>query len=92
MSTDLYVDKVLKWREQTLREKEEGVVVPYWKSISTAARNAAPTHCGPHGSYPLGPGCAHVASARHLADTGHGSPNKQCIESYAARHGCGGSS
>jgi hypothetical protein len=95
MSSELYVDKVLKWREQTTEEAtNKDRVVPYWKSISTAQRNAAPTHCGPHGSYPLGPGCAHVVSARHLAKTGHGdnpSGILSCVNSYASRHGCGSS-
>jgi hypothetical protein len=63
----------------------------YWKSMSQKERDAAPTHCGPDGSYPLGPGCAHVAAARHLAKTGHGAnPAKilRCVESYASKHGC----
>jgi hypothetical protein len=91
--SELYIDKVLHWTEQALKDKEEGLPVPYWKSISTAERNAAPTHCGPHGSYPLGPGCAHVGAAKHLAKTGHGeNPSKilACVNSYASRHGCGG--
>jgi hypothetical protein len=92
--SELYIDKVLKWKERELQERQESAELqPYWKSISTAERNAAPTHCGPHGSYPLGPGCAHVVSARRLAKTGHGeNPSKilACVNSYASRHGCGG--
>jgi hypothetical protein len=81
--SDLYVEKVLGWREDLL----------YWKSISQKERDSAPTHCGPHGSYPLGPGCKHVRAARRLAKTGHGSnPSKtlSCVNSYASAHGCGG--
>lgn len=81
--SDLYVEKVLHWPADLI----------YWKSMSQKERDAAPTHCGPHGSYPLGPGCAHVGAARKLAKTGHGSnPSKilRCVNSYASKHGCGG--
>lgn len=81
--SDQYIEKVL------------GMSFPeaYWKAMSEKERQNAPTHCGPNGSYPLGPGCAHVNAAIHLAETGHGSnPSKilRCIRSYASRNKCGG--
>lgn len=79
--TDLYVDKVLKWPERT-------DIKPYWKSITAAERHAATTHCGPHESYPLGPGCKHVSAAFTLAMSGHGHPSMGCIRRYARSHGC----
>ena len=79
--SELYVEKVLGWQQP-----QHGA--PYWKSITAAERRAATTHCGPHGSYPLGPGCAHVKSAWTLAMSGHGSPSISCIKSYATSHGC----
>lgn len=85
MSSDLYVNKVLKWNQP--KEKTDEVEV-YWKSITAAQRRSAPTHCGPHGSYPLGPGCNHVAAAFKLADSGHGQPSMACIRNYARSHGC----
>ena len=83
---DLYVNKVLGWNKTDDAIPEE--VELYWKSITQAQREAATTHCGPHDSYPLGPGCAHVGAAFHLATTGHGSPNLGCIRNYARSHGC----
>src|SRR5258708_5126296 len=79
--SELYVEKVLGWKN-----KEPGT--PYWKSITAAERSAATTHCGPHDSYPLGPGCEHVKSAFTLAMSGHGSPSMGCIKRYAKSHGC----
>jgi hypothetical protein len=82
MSDDLYVEKVVHIDFNPDL---------YWKLMSQKERENAPTHCGPNGSYPLGPGCAHVASARHLAKTGHGAnPRKilSCVNSYASKHGC----
>jgi hypothetical protein len=90
MGSDLYVNKILQWRDAGIKDAREGAFVPYWKSITAQERKDAPTHCGPNGSYPLGPGCAHVAAALHLAKTGHGHPDMGCITRYAARHGCGG--
>lgn len=84
---DLYVHKVLKWDKVPRKEDKE--VELYWKSITEAERHAATTHCGPHESYPLGPGCKHVSAAFTLAMSGHGSPNMGCIRNYARRHGCG---
>ena len=78
--SETYVNKVLGWREEGTPDQ------PYWKSITQAERDAAPTHCGPHGSFPLGPGCAHVSAAFHLS--GHGHPSMGCIKSYAKSHGC----
>lgn len=83
---DLYVNKVLKWNNQPVQDDKE--VELYWKSITEAERHAATTHCGPHESYPLGPGCKHVSAAFHLALSGHGSPNLSCIRNYARSHGC----
>ena len=82
-STELYVEKVLGWKP-----KSDDPRAPYWKSITEAERDAAKTHCGPHESYPLGPGCAHVKSAWTLALSGHGSPSLECIKRYATSHGC----
>ncbi len=79
--SELYVEKILGWSTR-------GDIQPYWKSITAAERHAATTHCGPHESYPLGPGCAHVDAAFHLAETGHGHPSLGCIKSYARSHGC----
>jgi hypothetical protein len=59
------------------------------KSISQAERDAAPTHAGPHGSFPLGPGCKHVESAWNLA--GHAdNPGaiRSRVRAYASRHNC----
>lgn len=78
----LYTDKIADLKR---RMTNPG---PYWKSITAAERHAATTHCGPHESYPLGPGCAHVSAAFHLALSGHGSPSLSCIRSYAKRNGC----
>lgn len=86
MGSELYVNKVLKWREQGL--SPGGKEKPYWKSISEQDRKNATKHCGPENSYPLGPDCAHVKSAWTLAMAGHGSPNLGCIKSYAQQHGC----
>lgn len=83
MGSDLYVSKVLGWGAKL------DAPVPYYKSITTAERNAAGTHCGPHDSYPLGPGCAHVSAAFKLAMSGHGHPSLSCIRNYARTHGCG---
>ena len=80
--SELYVQKILGWGDKM------GAKSPYWKSITAAERNAAGTHCGPHDSYPLGPGCAHVGAAFHLALTGHGKPSLSCIRNYARSHGC----
>ena len=52
-------------------------------------RKNAPTHAGPHESFPLGPGCEHVKSAWDLA--GHAAnPNKVRgrVRAYAKKHGC----
>lgn len=89
MSSDLYVNKVLHWNKQYLTVDKPIEVEIYWKSITAAERRAAATHCGPHGSYPLGPGCAHVSAAFTLAMSGHGQPNMACIRNYARSHGCG---
>lgn len=83
MSSELYVNKVLGWAAHV------GTVSPYWRSITAAERHAAGTHCGPHDSYPLGPGCAHVSAAFTLAMSGHGHPSMSCIRNYARTHGCG---
>ncbi len=83
--SDLYVNKVLGWPRGWNKRPTEPV---YWKAITEAERHAAGTHCGPHESYPLGPGCAHVRAAWTLAMSGHGSPNMSCIKSYAQRNGC----
>lgn len=83
MGSELYVNKVLGWGNQLT------VVLPYWKSITAAERHAAGTHCGPHDSYPLGPGCNHVKAAFTLAMSGHGHPSMSCIRNYARSHGCG---
>lgn len=78
----LYTDKIAGVRERlTTRDI-------YWKSITAAERHAASTHCGPDESYPLGPGCAHVSAAFHLALSGHGHPSLSCIRNYARSHGC----
>jgi hypothetical protein len=90
MGSDLYVNKILKWRDAGIHDMREGVYQPYWKSITEAQRKQAPVHCGPHDSYPLGPGCEHVHAALELAKSGHGDPDMGCITRYAARHGCGG--
>jgi len=82
MPTELYVNKVLGW------DKSPAADEPYWKSITEAERHAAPTHCGPNESYPLGPGCEHVEAAFHLALSGHGHPSLGCIRGYARKHGC----
>src|SRR5260370_40812473 len=79
--SELYVEKVLGWK--TLETD-----APYWKSITAAERHAAKTHCGPHESYPLGPGRAHVKSAWTLAMSGHGTPSLGCIKRYATSKGC----
>jgi hypothetical protein len=89
MSSDLYVNKVLRWNEQYLVTPESPSVEVYWKSITAAERRTAATHCGPHGSYPLGPGCAHVSAAFTLGMSGHGKPDMACIRNYAKSHGCG---
>lgn len=82
MASDLYVTKVLHWGES------ERAASPYWKSITAAERHAAGTHCGPHDSYPLGPGCKHVSAAFTLAMSGHGHPSMSCIRNYARHNGC----
>ena len=81
--SDLYVHKVLGWQK-----KPEDPKAPYWKSITEQERKNATTHCGPHESYPLGPGCEHVKAAWTLAQSGHGSPSLECIKRYATSHGC----
>jgi hypothetical protein len=81
--SDLYVEKVLGWKPRPLDPR-----TPYWKSITEAERKRATTYCGPHESYPLGPGCEHVKAAWILAMSGHGSPNISCIKRYATAHGC----
>ena len=81
--SELYVEKVLGWKPR-MRDP----FAAYWKSITKQERDAATTHCGPHDSYPLGPGCAHVKSAWTLAMSGHGSPSISCIKRYATSHGC----
>lgn len=83
MSSDLYVEKVLGWKP-----RNDDPAAPYWKSITEEQRKNASTHCGPHESYPLGPGCDHVRAAWHLAESGHGSPDMGCIKHYASSHGC----
>lgn len=80
--SDLYVDKIAGLYDKLHHAG------PYWKSITAAERHSAPTHCGPGESYPVGPGCAHVSAAFHLALSGHGSPNLSCIRNYAKRNGC----
>ena len=82
--SDLYITKVLGWKDKIADPN-----APYWKSITEAERHAADTHCGPHESYPLGPGCKHVSAAFTLAMSGHGSPSMSCIKNYAKSHGCG---
>ena len=82
MGSELYVNKVLEWGPKL------DAISPYWKSITTAERRAASTHCGPHDSYPLGPGCAHVSAAFKLAMSGHGHPSLACIRNFARHHGC----
>jgi hypothetical protein len=87
MSTELYVDKVLKWNRDGVPTGLEDDAI-YWKSLTVAERNAASTYCGPHKSYPLGPGCNHVSAAFTLGMSGHGQPNMACIRNYARSHGC----
>lgn len=82
MSSELYVNKILDWKPKVTTDS------PYWKAITTAERRAAGTHCGPHDSYPLGPGCTHVGAAFKLAMSGHGHPSLSCIRNYARSHGC----
>ena len=82
--SDLYIHKILNWPRVWGQYPNK----PYWRSITAAERHAAQTHCGPHESYPLGPGCAHVSAAFTLAMSGHGSPSMSCIKSYARSHGC----
>lgn len=81
--SDLYVEKILGWQPRPLDPK-----APYWKAITEAERKQATTHCGPHESYPLGPGCEHVKAAWTLAMSGHGSPSLSCIKRYATAHNC----
>lgn len=80
--SELYINKITEIRDRLAHPG------PYWKSITAEQRKNATTHCGPHGSYPLGPGCEHVSAAFHLALSGHGSPNISCIRNYAKSHGC----
>lgn len=80
--SELYIDKIVELRTAF---HSPG---PYWKAITAEQRHAATTHCGPDESYPLGPGCAHVSAAFHLALSGHGKPNISCIRNYAKSHGC----
>jgi hypothetical protein len=88
MASQLYVDKILHWNKNGVPSNNKPDAEVYWKSISQSARDAAPTHCGPHGSYPLGPGCNHVSAAFTLGLSGHGSPSMGCIRNYARSHGC----
>lgn len=88
MASDLYIHKVLNWPKPGLDGIAHAPNEPYWKAVTEAERRAATTHCGPHESYPLGPGCKHVSAAFTLAMSGHGHPSLACIRSYARTHGC----
>ncbi len=88
MASELYVNKVLNWNKEGVPDGLTDEREIYWKSLTVAQRNAAATYCGPHKSYPLGPGCNHVSAAFTLGLSGHGQPNMSCIRNYARSHGC----